>query len=149
MIYISHRGNTSEINRELENSPDYINEALEKNFYVEIDLWVIEDKLYLGHDGPEYLIDQSYLNNKYFYVHCKNKEALVYMNFSKLDCEYFWHQEDYYTLTSKNKIWVHGMHEEIPDSICVVLDKNTNKNLSICYGICSDYVEFYREAINI
>lgn len=146
MIYISHRGNISFINPELENSPIYIIYALEKGYHVEIDLWNIDGILYLGHDEPQYKIDQSFLNNKYFYVHCKNSEALQFMNKNPMQCDYFWHQDDKYTLTSKNKIWVHPSAPLIKDSICVLPEISRGDDLSLCHGICSDYIERYRNA---
>jgi hypothetical protein len=144
MIYISHRGNLSSIDPSLENSPQYIEDALQQNYYVEIDLWMQNNKLFLGHDLPQYKIDKAFLNNKYFFVHCKNDEALNFMSNEILDCEYFWHQEDKYTLTSKNKIWVHPSAKLLKDSICVLPEISRNEDLSLCYGICSDYITRYR-----
>ena len=144
MIYISHRGNISSINEELENSPEYITAALKEGYYVEIDLWKIDDYLFLGHDLPQYKINEEFLNNKYFFAHCKNNEALHYLNIKNLECEYFWHQDDKYTLTSKNKIWVHPSAKLLKDSICVLPELSRNEDLSLCYGICSDYIMRYR-----
>ena len=144
MIYISHRGNISSIEPELENSPEYINAALNEGYYVEIDLWSLESILYLGHDLPQYEIDQSFLNNNKFFVHCKNTEALLFMSKANIDCDYFWHQDDKYTLTSKNIIWAHPTASLIEDAICVLPEISRNENLSLCYGICSDFIERYR-----
>ena len=64
------------------------------------------------------------------------------MNVTNLTCDYFWHQEDNYTLTSKGKIWVHQNSESLPNSI-VVLNKNSLdfKPFMHCYGICSDFIK--------
>jgi hypothetical protein len=102
------------------------------------------NKLYLGHDLPQYEIEKTYLDNKYFFVHCKNHEALHFMSNENLDCEYFWHQDDKYTLTSKNKIWVHPSAKLLKDSICVLPELSRTEDLSLCYGICSDYIMRYR-----
>ena len=61
MILISHRGNLHGKQPERENTVQYINEALDKGFDVEIDLWGKDNFLYLGHDGPVDLIDPVYL----------------------------------------------------------------------------------------
>ena len=63
MIFISHRGNLSGPNPKLENSINYINEALKK-FDVEIDLWFHQRKFYLGHDMPQYEVDINFLKIK-------------------------------------------------------------------------------------
>ncbi len=146
MIYISHRGNISGIITELENSPNYILQALNHGYHVEIDLWVINNLLYLGHDEPQYQIEESFLDNKYFYIHCKNSEALLFMSKNKMHSDYFWHQDDKYTLTSKNKVWVHPTAELFKDSICVLPELSRTENLSMCYGICSDFIERYKNA---
>ena len=57
MILISHRGNLSGPNPNRENSKEYILEALDKGYSVEIDVWLVKDKIYLGHDNPEYEIN--------------------------------------------------------------------------------------------
>ena len=53
MILISHRGNIMGPNPEQENHPDYIREALNIGYDVEIDVWYT-DKFMLGHDKPQY-----------------------------------------------------------------------------------------------
>lgn len=144
MILISHRGNISKVNDELENSPRYIDIALDSGFYVEIDLWKIGAKLYLGHDKPEHLIDEKYLNNEYFYVHSKNDSSLQFLNNSNLKCNYFWHQSDTFTLTSNNKVWVHVNKKLIKNCICCLPEQYSfDIDLSECYGICSDYIKDY------
>ena len=59
MRLISHRGNTFGINRNDENHPDYILAALEQGYDCEIDLWLINNEFYLGHDEPQYLLDSG------------------------------------------------------------------------------------------
>ena len=39
-LLISHRGNTSGINKELENSPKYIEGAIHNGYEVEVDTWM-------------------------------------------------------------------------------------------------------------
>ena len=54
MYFISHRGNLNGPNSKKENSINYINNALNQNFEVEIDLWFEKNNFYLGHDSPKY-----------------------------------------------------------------------------------------------
>jgi hypothetical protein len=146
MKLISHRGNLIGPNLERENSPSYLQEALDKGFDVEIDFWIIEDKLYLGHDKPQYLISDSWLT-QYLYriwVHCKNPEAIIYLQENYPQINYFWHQEDTLTLTSKKYIWVYPGKQPIKDSIAV-MPEIYNDDISQCSGICSDYIENYKK----
>ena len=50
MKLISHRGNLHGKNPDLENRPDYILQALKKGYHCEIDVWLIRNKIFLGHD---------------------------------------------------------------------------------------------------
>ena len=56
MNLISHRGNIDGPQLDKENSPNYINEAIEAGYNVEIDIWFVNNKWYLGHDNPTYEI---------------------------------------------------------------------------------------------
>jgi hypothetical protein len=145
MKLISHRGNLIGPNSERENSPLYLQEALDKGFDVEVDLWLIDDKLYLGHDEPQYLIGHSWLTQFLYrlWVHCKNPEAIVYLQENYPQINYFWHQEDTLTLTSKKYIWVYPGKQPIKDSIAV-MPEIYNDDISQCLGICSDYIQNYK-----
>ena len=56
MILISHRGNLNGKIPENENCPDYIDKAIHSGYDVEIDIWMIDNELFLGHDGPQYKV---------------------------------------------------------------------------------------------
>jgi hypothetical protein len=147
MILISHRGNINGPNPDRENHPDYIMGALYQGYNVEIDVWYVNGKLMLGHDGPQYFYDFSSSTIKSFYdklwLHCKNVDALLQLKDSPLNqLNYFWHEEDTLTLTSKNYIWAYPGKQPIKGSIAV-MPEIYNDNLSNCIGVCSDYIENY------
>jgi len=145
MKLISHRGNTNGSSN-LENSPLYIHKAINAGFDVEVDVWYINDRWWLGHDGPQHKIDNIYTefdNNKIWW-HCKNFDALEKLQNS--DLNYFWHQEDHHTLTSKGFIWTYPGKNVGKSNIIVmpelVMPLQQVSTLG-CYGICSDYVETF------
>ena len=106
MILISHRGNLRGKKTELENNPSYIQSTVDLGYDVEIDVWFVDGEWWLGHDNPEYKISFDYFSNKPFWIHAKNMEALCSLqSYSSLN--YFWHQEDDYTITSKGYIWTY------------------------------------------
>ena len=70
----------------------------------EIDVWVFNEDYFLGHDEPQYQVDYHFLCKKGLWIHCKNLDALDYLPISS---NYFWHEEDSYTLTSKKFIWTY------------------------------------------
>jgi len=144
MIYISHRGNISGQNIDLENSPNYAVNALSSGYDVEVDVWFLDDKFYLGHDNPDHHVSKNFLLQKGLWCHAKNILALFEM--SNLDIEhYFWHQKDCVTLTSSGYLWTFPGKELTKKSICVMpeLMKNTNK-INQCAGICSDIISNYK-----
>lgn len=145
MILISHRGNLTGPNPDRENSQLYIQEALDKEFDVEIDVWVIDDIIYMGHDKPQYGVDFRWIRDRVnkLWVHCKNVESVVYFKECGYDVNYFWHQEDTLTLTSQNHIWVYPGKQPIKNSIAVMPEIN-NDDITKCLGICSDIIEKYK-----
>ena len=82
-------------------------------------------------------------NKEKFWIHCKNLEALNFMLVQK-DFNFFWHQEDDYTLTSKGYIWTYPNQPVLAKNIIVIEGKIKKSELPECYGICSDFVEVYK-----
>lgn len=147
MIKISHRGNINGRIPERENTHEYIQDALDVGYDVEIDIWVKDDKLWLGHDAPEIQTSLDWLEGKAdrLWIHCKNFEALSF--FTKMHCDiypwnFFWHESDRHTITSNSLIWSFDFADANDVCILVLLSKNEILNWSLknVAGICSDYV---------
>jgi hypothetical protein len=148
MILISHRGNIDGKIPEKENHPDYIWAAIQAGYEVEIDVWFKDNKFMLGHDEPQYEFPFELMQNHYskLWLHCKNLEALEM--FLTLDAtgsklNYFWHESDKVTLTSKNIMWAYPGNQPLKGSIAV-LPEWKEDDVSQCAGICSDYIEKYK-----
>jgi len=144
MFLIAHRGNISGPSPLLENSPKYVLDAMEKGFDVEIDVWVINDEIFLGHDNPESLVSREFVLNDKIWCHAKNLDALTAL--LKLGATCFWHQEDDFTLTSNGFLWTYPGKDLRGSSICVLPEVSSydDESLLSCSGICSDYVSQYR-----
>jgi hypothetical protein len=140
MKLISHRGNLYGPNPNEENNPQYIIDTLELGYDVEIDVWYIDNKFYLGHDYAKYEIDIKFLLNEKLWCHSKNLDALNEMLNNGIRC--FWHQNDDFTLTSDGFIWTYPNKETTIKSIIVCLDDTlpNNLNKNNIYGICGDNV---------
>ena len=152
MILISHRGNIDGKKPHLENSPSYIDEAIELGYDVEVDLWLVDDKFYLGHDEPQYKVDLEWLisHEKKLWVHCKNAESLENLtSLTNHSLNYFWHQSDDYVITSKKYIWVFPGRDLIRGSIAVLPEtwksSKSTKQMTTAFGICTDYPETFRK----
>lgn len=150
MLLISHRGNIDGPNPKRENHPDYIMEAVNQGYDVEIDVWKINDEYFLGHDEPQYKVERKWLaldivhkleNNTVRYAgwfHCKNIEALIEFK----DYNSFGHDNDDYVLTGNNYIWAYPGKEK-EGCICVMPELNNRKIPKGLVGICSDYIQKY------
>lgn len=137
MRVISHRGNLDGPCKE-ENAPLQIYKALDRGFECEIDLWVVNKKLMLGHDDPQHEVSREFLQTPGLWIHAKNIEALDWLSITSLN--YFWHQRDSATITSKGYIWCYpGIY--CNRGITVVLDYI--KLPEGVYGICTDFPNKY------
>jgi hypothetical protein len=146
MILISHRGNINGRIKEVENKPSYIDDAIKLGYDVEIDIWLNDGVFYLGHDYIQYEISLLWLIDRIdkLWIHCKNTDAIEFFNKIENKFNYFWHQEDTLTLTSKGYIWAYPGKQPIKYSIAV-MPELFNDNLDSCIGICSDYIQNYKE----
>jgi len=165
MKIISHRGYLNGKDDYLENNPKEIIRILENtDFDIEVDLWTKDLKWYFGHDYPKYELssEEIILLFEYYFdrvwIHCKNFDALDNLSSSKhylfKNLNYFWHQEDDFTLTSKQYIWCYpGKFEEdfFGNMVCLDFDLKESeeyyKNLSVC-AICTDYPKKLKEILN-
>jgi hypothetical protein len=142
--YIAHRGLFNGPDATKENTVEQIELAISKGYECEIDLWVIDQKLYLGHDNPQHEVNGEWLVNKPLWIHAKNIQALYWLNIVQIDFVYFWHEEDRYALTSNGYIWTYPGKALTNRSIQVMPETADPelKNISNeVYGICSDYID--------
>lgn len=151
MKIISHRANIHGPNGKNENQKSSIRNCIDLGYDVEIDIRLIDGKLYLGHDKPDVIItkDELIMIKNKVWVHCKNLEALSFFKQIDEGFNFFWHEEDSYTLTSKGYIWAYPGKQLSPECICVMPELNCPinnikelRNLSI-KGICTDYPNLF------
>jgi hypothetical protein len=145
MKLISHRGNIDGPQPDRENSPNYINEAIEADYNVEIDIWFVNNKWYLGHDNPIYEIKYNFLFDSRFWLHAKNGEAFYkLLNDKNYYFNVFWHTSEDWILTSKKHIWTFPNKYLFSNSICVLPELGYDGDIKKCYGICSDFIKNYK-----
>lgn len=159
MIIISHRGNLDGPNPTLENSPNAIEQALAMGFHVEVDMWGDElGNIFLGHDNPCYPITGEFLARDKIWVHCKNSLALGLAY--KYNLHYFWHQDDDFTITSKQIVWAYPGKQfstnifEMPEKQIKVVNVMPEQQIDDeiirdddYYAICTDYPTNYIKQI--
>lgn len=149
MIIIAHRGNTAGPNPHLENKPSYIDEAISSGYFAEIDLWFRENYLFLGHDSPDYLIDLSWLikRSTHLYIHAKDLLTVMFLKNLNFKLNFFFHQNDECTITSKGEIWIHPESKPFKGSIFVMPELSSVSLEEIkeseCFAICTDFADKY------
>lgn len=136
MILISHRGNLNGREPQRENSPDFVCEAINAGFDVEVDVWVVGSQYFLGHDEPQYKVDLKWLQSLPLWCHAKNEEALAKLLESNVHC--FWHESDRFTLTSKAIPWCFPNNYQ-KNGITVSLGTKESGFSQDVLGICTDY----------
>lgn len=142
MKIISHRGNLKGRNAQHENHPSYIQSAIDAGYDVEVDVWYVDTKFYLGHDCPQYIIDDFWLKDQsnFLWCHAKNQQALYKLIQIGLHC--FWHESDRFTLTSRAIPWCFPNNHQ-PNGITVV--SGYDKNIRDVLGVCTDYPLLWKE----
>ena len=147
MKVIAHRANINGPNKEIENKISQIYKCIELGFDVEIDIRLINNKLYLGHDKEEEIIPIKELIKirEKCWIHCKNIEALTYFYRNQDKFNFFWHEKDLYCLTSLGYIWTYPGTQITSECVLVMPELTINKkdfltlNKNNFYGICTDY----------
>ena len=155
MKLIAHRGNINGPNPDRENTECYILEALSHGFMAEVDVWVINNQFYLGHDRAEYQTSLNFLANDNLICHAKNLAALERLLKFGIHC--FYHQNDDATLTSRGIPWLY------PGNLCdlsiIVMPEWESINYGSqtwleyitnieCYGVCTDYPIKVKNCLN-
>ena len=145
MKIISHRGNLNGPDPENENTLKSIFLALEKGFDIEIDTWVIDNLIYFGHDKPTTIIEEKIIsqigNNGWF--HCKNLEALTLLSKFDNNINYFYHNQDDFTLTcwdfvstpSNPGSWMHPVNGMMNEGLQSTKTNKYSKINSILFEI--------------
>ena len=142
MKLIAHKGNINGPDPSRENTPEQIEYCIKNGYDVEIDIWYdVDGKLWLGHCEPQYEITWWWLAGlqPHLWIHCKDFRTLNEFVVNTSGYNYFWHQGDDYTLTSKRHIWSSPGKPYNENTVIVEEDPLALHDYN-CYGICSDYV---------
>jgi hypothetical protein len=152
-FYISHRGNINGKNLNSENNPDYVDTTIQLSYHVEIDVWKIKNKLYLGHDEPQYNILLNWLieRSNRLWIHCKNEDSLFYLyDFKELNV--FYHTNDEFTFSSKNIILINPYFNTKYKNGILMMPEYTKYSLNEIFkfkGIITDDIHKYENNSNI
>lgn len=147
MKIISHRGNIKGSLPDKENRPSYIDCAIALGYDVEIDVRFINNTYYLGHDEPQYKVNEKWLEERInrLWIHCKNIDAAIKISQLNKNYIFFGHSNDPYVIISNKKIWCHALTSAITNECVVPLmsEKDIEEySFSIPYAACTDYPNY-------
>ena len=112
-------------------------------YQVEADVWY-DKGWWFGHNEPQYKVpNRNFLYQ--FWCHAKNLEAMERMSLRPYMYHYFWHDKDDYTLTSRGFIWTYPGKALGKKCIAVMPELSQWDDLSMCAGICSDFVRKHKK----
>lgn len=136
---IAHRGNFNGKNENMENHPEYLFMAVRAGYDIEVDVWVTDAGIFLGHDSPQYPVTEDDLLgwSSVGWFHAKNLPALELLLRLGLNC--FFHDTDDFTLTSKGYIWTYSGKSLGSKSISVMEQGSVPIS---CAGVCRDDFSF-------
>jgi len=148
LILIAHRGLLSGPNEIEENKIKSIENCLDEGYNVEVDVMLIGDELFLGHDEPQEKCPWWILESKKTWIHAKTVKTFHYLTKNKIP-NLFYHTDEDVVLTTSMFLWTNLNKELTEISICV-LPEQTNqsiKDIRNCYGICTDYPIRYEKEL--
>ena len=139
MLIISHRGNIGGANPNIENHPHHVMERIYEGYDVEVDVWLLPEGYFLGHDTPKYKVDYHFFVNKHLWVHCKNMEALTSLaHDDKINV--FMHDKGI-AITSKGYLFTAPGCPVMHLSVAVMPELHDGWDMSGAYAVCTDYPE--------
>ena len=143
-LLISHRGNLNGINNDLENTKQYINNTLNKGYYVLVDVFLLGSKhLALGIDNPVEPVELEFLKQLKIIVRTKDIKCFQFLLENQVHC--FYQDFNSTTLTNGGLIWT--SNSNILTKKCIYAMPEWNlEDISICNtmpcsGICSNFIE--------
>jgi hypothetical protein len=158
MIYISYRGIYDGNNFEDANTPNQIAKAMGMGFNCMIDVWRVDDKLYLGNEQPITEITEKYLQNIKFWINARNIDMQLWLSTqpSKLYPNWFYFitptPPPPYVEASNGKLMTPGTVPVNNNSVIFLPEIEDIGLLSTvnlkCFGILSNYLTFIRRMRN-
>ncbi len=147
MILIAHRGNYNRVDHTQENTIPYLWEAINRGYDVEVDIWKTPTGYMLGHDKPTTQITMHEIKeiSGFAWFHAKNYDALL--SLTRDGHHVFAHDQDLWTLTSRNIIWSHKRQPNDYGIVCMpdlALDRDIMKTAT---GICHDRLDLVEEIL--
>lgn len=157
MLYISYQGIYDGQNYEDANTPNQIGKAFNNGFSCMVDVWRVDDKLYVGTAENLIEVTAKYLQGRRFWINAMNTDMQdwIVTQSSTLYPNYFWFDsptENTNANTSGGQIITPGTVPVDNTSIIFlpeIQDRSLFSTVKLrCYGVCSTYLTFIKRMRN-
>lgn len=158
MLYISYQGIYDGQNYEDANTPKQINKALAKGFSCLIDVWRIDNKLYVGTEQPVIEVTEKYIQGPRFWINAVNTDMQNWLDTqpSKLYPNYFHFDAPTppppYATASNGKLITPGTVPININSVMFLPEINDRSLYTMVkvksYGICSGFLTLIKRMRN-
>ena len=142
-LWILHRGLKDGPDKALENRESLLWDRIKEGWDVEVDCWLKDNTVWLGHDEPTTrLQNAALLSCSKAWIHCKNLAMLQYMTERKPGSPFFSHDIDQAILTSNGYIWCYPGFQAGIQSIVVMPERVPTMEIDYLKvgGVCSDFM---------
>ena len=158
MFYISYQGIYDGKDYEDANTPSQISKAQQRGFSCLIDVWRVNNKLYVGNGQPLIEVTEKYIQGNRFYINAVNTDmqtwiatqpSALYPNYFHFDAST---PPPPYATASNGKLITPGTVPINTNSV-MFLPEITDRSLLTmvnvrCYAICSTYLFTIRRMRN-
>lgn len=156
MIYIAYRGLFEGENQQTEDTPDQIGKAANAGFPSMVDVWRVDNKLYLGATQPLIEVTEKYLQGPYFWINCQNIDMYNWIQTQPIKkYPYYFYSPDTNVpsvTTSNGYLWTYQTTPINNLSIMVlpeIADRGLFSTVHLrCYGVCSTFCPFIKRMRN-
>ena len=158
MLYISYQGIYDGQNYEDANTPKQINKALGKGFSCLINVWRVDNKLYVGTEQPVIEVTEKYIQGPRFWINAVNTDMQTWIatQSSTLYPNYFTFAASTppppYATASNGKLITPGTVPINTNSVMFLPEINDRSLYTMVkvksYGICSGFLTFIKRMRN-
>jgi hypothetical protein len=158
MLYISYQGIYDGQNYEDANTPKQINKALGKGFSCLINVWRVDNKLYVGTEQPVIEVTEKYIQGPRFWINAVNEDMQTWIatQSSTLYPNYFNFAASTppppYATASNGKLITPGTVPINTDSVMFLPEINDRSLYTMVkvksYGICSGFLTLIKRMRN-
>ena len=158
MLYISYQGIYDGTNYEYANTTNQIRNALNSGYSCMVDVWRVDNKLYLGSTQPTTEVTEKYLQGKRFWINVRNSDMQdwIVTQPSALYPNYFWFAASTppppYATASNGKLITPGTVPINNNSVIYLPEVTDRSYLTTvhlrCYGVCSTNLNFIKRIRN-